>query len=204
MKILALGMASIGSMAGADPALSGLGSLTEIAQSIQQLEGWYAPGQNPNYPNGTLSWRNNNPGNIIYTNYYAQNFNATRGEGGFSKFPNYQTGFAALEHQIQLYALRGETLSSMMAKYAPASDNNDPAAYAYNLASLLGASPSTSVQTLISGSPSAPGAVPGYSGYSEPVLVSTISPGKLYGQESAISVLPIVLGLGILALVATR
>jgi hypothetical protein len=76
------------------------GALDTIAQTIQQVEGYYP---------GTLAYRNNNPGNLVYTSYYAQNYGAVPGDGGFAKFPDYGTGYAALQHQVQVDAGRGDS-----------------------------------------------------------------------------------------------
>lgn len=73
--------------------------------------------------------RNNNPGNLNY----AGQAGATResGPGGrFAVFPSMVQGISALYRQLQLYFKRGiNTISSIVNKYAPASDNNDVSAY---------------------------------------------------------------------------
>lgn len=126
-------------------------SLELFAQTIQKVEGYYAPGENPAYPDGTLAWRNNNPGNLIYTDYYARHFGAVPGAGKYSRFADYATGYAALKHQIQLDAARGLTIAQMMEKYAPSSDGNNPSSYAATIANALGVSVNTPVQWAIDG-----------------------------------------------------
>jgi hypothetical protein len=107
------------------------GTVETIAAAIQQQEGYYP---------GSLAYRNNNPGNLIYAGQYG----AVPGEGGFAKFPTYQDGLQALYNQIQLYASRGLTIQGMMDKYAPAGQgSNDPVAYAYNVAAAVGSTPGT-------------------------------------------------------------
>ena len=64
-----------------------------FALAIQQFEGWYE---------GSRSFRNNNPGNLKYA---GQTGSTGQDAGGFAVFPNYETGFAALERQIELSLL---------------------------------------------------------------------------------------------------
>jgi len=112
------------------------GPYTALASAVQQMEG-YRP--------GTIAYRNNNPGNLMYVGQPG----ATQGEGGFAKFASYQDGFAALERQLGLYAGRGMTISEMTAVYAPAGHgSNDPQAYAQYLANKLGVSPNTPLTDL--------------------------------------------------------
>lgn len=133
--------------------ISGLGvtqilsdsTVQTIAAAIQQQEGYYP---------GSLAYRNNNPGNLIY----AGQSGAVKGDGGFAEFPTYDDGLQALYNQIQLYASRGMTIQDMMNVYAPAGDGeNDPTGYAYTIAAALGASPDTPLQSLDSLSPVDPG-----------------------------------------------
>jgi len=126
----------------------GLGTLSAFADQIKRIEGYLPPGT-PGYPNGSLAYQNNNPGNIRYTSYYASNFGATPGVSGYAKFPSYEAGYAALERQITLDAGRGLTILGMMSKYAPASDGNDPVAYAEAIASSLGVPVDTPVSQVI-------------------------------------------------------
>ncbi|WP_460208447.1 hypothetical protein [Klebsiella oxytoca] len=73
-----------------------------------------------------LGIRNKNPGNLRFANQYG----AIRGEGGFAKFGNDEAGISALHRQLGLYFGRGlNTISKIVNKYAPASDNNNVPAY---------------------------------------------------------------------------
>ena len=93
--------------------------------AIQTHEGW---------KEGSVSQRNNNPGNLVY----AGQPKAQKGEGGFAKFPDYQSGVEALHKQIQLDASRGLSIHDFAKKYAPKESGNDPEAYAAALASAVG------------------------------------------------------------------
>lgn len=107
-----------------------------IASTIQKVEGYYP---------GSVAYRNNNPGNLIYVGQAG----ATGADAnGFAIFPNYATGLQALDDQIQLYAARGLSIQGMMQIYAPASDGNDPNSYAAQVAGALGVDPSTSLLSL--------------------------------------------------------
>lgn len=73
--------------------------------------------------NGSLSWRNNNPGNIRYGTF-AIRHGATSESGGFAVFPNYDTGFAALCALLRTSSYRELTLYKAMHRYAPTSENH--------------------------------------------------------------------------------
>lgn len=127
--------------------LRGLGAVVQvlpgstvqtIALTIQNVEGYYP---------GSLAYQNNNPGNLVY----AGQPGATPGAGGFARFASYQDGLNALNDQIQLYAGRGLTIQQMMNIYAPASDGNNPNAYAGQIANTLGVSADTSLADLAGG-----------------------------------------------------
>jgi hypothetical protein len=84
-----------------------------FALAIQEFEGWF---------DGSRSFKNNNPGNLKYA---GQTGSTGQDDGGFAVFPNYETGFAALERQIEL-ALLGYagysadmTLLEFFERYSP-------------------------------------------------------------------------------------
>lgn len=116
------------------------GALDTIAQTIQQVEGYY--------PN-TLAYVNNNPGNLIYTSYYASAYGAVPGSGGFAKFPDYDTGYAALLHQIQVDAARGDSIYDLTYSWLGHGQGGDPVSYANTIADALGVTVGTKVQSLI-------------------------------------------------------
>jgi hypothetical protein len=118
------------------------GALDTIAQSIQQVEGYYP---------GTLAYRNNNPGNLVYTSYYAQNYGAVQGDGGFSKFPDYDTGYSAMLHQIQVDSSRGDSIYDLTYSWLGSGQGGDWQSYAETIANNLGVDPNTKVADLISG-----------------------------------------------------
>ncbi|CAI1516751.1 hypothetical protein [Serratia entomophila] len=92
-------------------------------------------GQSSSSPRGI---RNNNPGNL---NYVGQAGASKEGgeNGRFAVFGSMTDGIAALYKQIQLYFKRGtDTISEIVNKYAPASDNNNVMAYINSLVKATG------------------------------------------------------------------
>jgi hypothetical protein len=133
--------------------------LDTIAQTIQQVEGYYP---------GTLAYRNNNPGNLVYTSYYAQNYGAVPGDGGFAKFPDYGTGYAALQHQVQVDAGRGDSFYDLTYSWLGSGQGGDWRSYAETIAGSLGVDPSSRVQDTLTATDS--GSFPVQAG-SDPVNV---------------------------------
>jgi hypothetical protein len=122
-------------------------AMQQMAAAIQQMEG-YSP--------GSVSYTNNNPGNLVY----AGQPGATAGPNGFAVFDSYQDGLQALYNQLGAYsagtcsACGGQplTVAQMTAIYAPAGQgSNDPAAYASFLSSSLGVDPNASLSDIFSG-----------------------------------------------------
>lgn len=122
---------------------SGGDALATIADTIQQVEGYYP---------GTLAYRNNNPGNLVYTSYYAGAYGATPGAGGYAAFPDYGTGYAALQHQIQVDASSGLTITGMMYKWLGNGTGGDYQGYASTVAGALGVDPGTKVADVLAAS----------------------------------------------------
>jgi hypothetical protein len=102
---------------GADPA-----TVAALAAAITKMEGTIPPG--PGYPNGSLAWQNNNPGNIRMVVGGYNYPGCTPGAGGFCAYPDQSTGQAALAHQIGVQVDKGQNLTQFFNQYAPASENN--------------------------------------------------------------------------------
>jgi hypothetical protein len=125
---------------------TGLGDLTSsLANAIAQFEGY-------NVPN-SVAQRNNNPGNLrsgpgqIGTD-----------SNGYAIFPDAQTGFAALDNQVNLNISRGLTLQQFIGGgngypgYAPSADNNNVSNYVNFLSGQLGIDPNTPLSGVSPGS----------------------------------------------------
>lgn len=130
------------------------------AEAIKREEGWCLPGETLNgdrYPDGSLSYQHNNPGNMKYSSLMAS-WGAIKGSSGsdggsFARFPTYQQGhdalckFLILGCKDQLLAFHeSRTIKLFTQKYA-----NPPAGshYADNVAHALGVSVETNINTLI-------------------------------------------------------
>lgn len=114
--------------------------IEEWAQAIKKFEGWYP---------GSLSYRQNNPGNLRYSKYQAGTKN------GYSYFNTYEEGWKALLYQLRI-AVDGRssvynpemTLLDFFQVYAPSSDNNYPEKYAQFVADKLNVTIETTIKDL--------------------------------------------------------
>ena len=110
-------------LSGTDPIV------TTLSDTITRIEGFYLPGSTVGgtyYPNGSLAYQNNNPGNSIYLGGSQQQGQSgvTRGAAGFAHFPTLAAGRAALEWQVQNYIDRGYDIDAFINNYAPANTKN--------------------------------------------------------------------------------
>ncbi|BCJ45065.1 hypothetical protein GCM10010168_68650 [Actinoplanes ianthinogenes] len=102
-----------------------------------------------NHP-GTYAWLNNNPGNITGQpggpdfGQYPGKFNWHH----FLIFPTWDAGFAAIAQLLRGSGYAGLTVLAAFQKYAPASDGNDPARYAKDVAAAAGVDESAIVGDL--------------------------------------------------------
>lgn len=89
---------------------------------------------------GTLSWRHNNPGNLIFTKFSRDHGAITKGLRNLSIFPTFWHGDIA-QRQLVFGTQREYhkmSIADAIAKYAPEYDNNDPVKYADFLAKQIG------------------------------------------------------------------
>lgn len=77
---------------------------------------------------GTLSWRNNNPGNIK-SGAHSRIHGAIGSISGFAVFPTYEEGKSALLRLFKRSDFREKTIFEMVSSYAPKKDRNDPVRY---------------------------------------------------------------------------
>lgn len=91
---------------------------------------------------GDRNYKNNNPGNCRYSSVgYASIYGVVKKDkNNFAIFKDYATGFLYLENLIRSKVQKNPklTIRTLMAEYAPTSDNNNPVAYAQNLAHRMG------------------------------------------------------------------
>lgn len=103
--------------------------LFDLALAHQKHEGWFT---------GSLSQRNNNPGNLRLTAYQRKAYGAVPGAGSFARFPSYDIGFRALMDDLRAKIMgnsahinyaRNPTFLDYVKVYAPAEDRNNPNSY---------------------------------------------------------------------------
>lgn len=117
------------------------GLIQKWASAIQQME-W-----------GGKTPTNNNPGNLKGSGWQGQVGSSSNGIAIFSSFAD---GWNALIKMLtndasgysSIYS-PSDTLYTYYAKYAPASDNNDPVNYANFVANYLGVSPDAPISQLV-------------------------------------------------------
>lgn len=113
-----------------------MSTITAIADAITRFEGFFP---------GSVSYRNNNPGNLVYVGQAGATPVQVTGSDGkvrtFARFETPEAGRAALEGQIALDASRGLTLRQLIYKWAPPSDNNPTDKYLASIANNTGLTP---------------------------------------------------------------
>lgn len=127
--------------------------LNTFCLAIKQHEGFYAPGENSEYPTGTPSWRNNNPGNCRCSpvGYLAIYEPVTCSPSNFAVFKDYATGWLYLTNLVKekINKNPNETILQFFENYSPVSDGNNPTNYAAIVAKACGLTVDTSVSRII-------------------------------------------------------
>lgn len=125
----------------------------QFCKAIQGMEGYYAPGENKNYPNGTRAWKNKNPGNLKYV---GQKRAIGADAQGFCIFKTYEDGFLTLKEMVQRAATGKSsvykpdmTFVEFFKVYAPSSDGNYPEKYAAFVAERVGVRTDTKIKELV-------------------------------------------------------
>lgn len=120
---------------------SGGDLVPRLADAIQQQEGWVE---------GSVSQRNNNPGNIRPLPNQKLQGMIGRDKKGFAIFSSYADGRKALEDQVSYQINKGQNLYQFFAQYAPAGDeDNDPVGYAEEVHRQLGIDPRRPLSELL-------------------------------------------------------
>jgi len=121
----------------------------QISIAIGVAEGGYdASGNNLN--NGTLPSRNHNPGDLTVD----VNSTGSGVSGGFVVYPDDATGFAALDYQVGKWldgSSDNATSASTIAQISQFYTTTDQAAWAANVASVLGVTVDTSLAAIVGG-----------------------------------------------------
>ncbi len=87
---------------------------------------------------GTRAWRNNNPGNIRYSEF-SRRAGAIGEAGGFAVFPDEETGMRAISQLLKSDSYNRLTVAGAISRYAPPQEN-DTSAYHRRLQDLTGLS----------------------------------------------------------------
>ena len=95
---------------------------------------------------GSLAWRNNNPGNLIY-NANTAALGALGQNNNFAVFPDVSTGSAALAGILNTPTYQALSVDAAIARYAPSFENNTSAYQAF-VTSTLGVTGSTPLSSL--------------------------------------------------------
>lgn len=109
-----------------------------LATVIGRMEGEDVVDILPNRPQ-----RDNNPGDIEW-GHFTQLHGATHGDPRFAVFPTADEGWAALEALLCTPVYQKLTITQLVAKYAPAVENDDNI-YVQNACKWLGAKPTDKV-----------------------------------------------------------
>lgn len=128
--------------------------LYKMARGIQEFEDYVLPGDKYRdgsvAPQGSLSYRHRNPGNLRWSPFEVSNKN------NFSVFATYEEGWKALMHQLQIAAdgrssayTPEMSILNFFEVYAPSSDNNYPSVYAQYVADSMGVPVETKLKELI-------------------------------------------------------
>lgn len=117
-------------------------SIEVMARAIMEFEGYFP---------GSLSQRNNNPGNLIYA---GQTGAIGKDDRGFAIFEDFAAGWNALVNQLKLafenksrFYNSSMTLLDFFRSYAPRRTDN-PVAYAAYVAGRLGVTVTTTLEEL--------------------------------------------------------
>ncbi len=97
--------------------------------------------------NGSVTWRNMNPGAIRYTNF-AKNNGAIGKANGFAVFPTEERGELALRELLQTATYSKLTLSQAIYRFAPPKDRNNTASYQRHVAQLTRIKPYKKLKNL--------------------------------------------------------
>lgn len=118
-----------GSQGGGGSGMMGSVEGRAIGMFMDAMGGRSGPPPTGGRPRGRLTRaeRNNNPGNIEDGAFARRQFGYAGGDGRFAKFTSAEAGFAAMENLLRGRGYAGggrNTIASIIAKYAPSSENN--------------------------------------------------------------------------------
>ena len=92
---------------------------------------------------GSVAWRNNNPGNIVKSDFALQN-GAIGVTDKWAVFPDEQTGLKAITKLLRTKKYNNLSVADAIKRYAPVSDGNNPEQYSKHISKMTGL-PATSI-----------------------------------------------------------
>ena len=122
---------------------SGAVSVSGSGSSLTYIN---ADGTTTTLSGGSMAWRDNNPGNLVYNSYTAS-LGAIGSNNGFAVFPDAATGTAALTALLNGSTYQSLSVNAAISRYAPAFENNTTAYQAF-VTGALGVSGSTPLSSL--------------------------------------------------------
>ena len=133
-------------------------AFSDLARLIFRMEG--ALNADGSWNTGSLGYRMNNPGNLVYAGQPGAHPQVAYDPGmgkqqTYAQFDTLEQGIAATQRQLALDASRGATIQSRFSGPGAWSTANQ-AAYVANISSWAGVDPSTPLSDLAAGFPKAP------------------------------------------------
>lgn len=131
---------------GPSSAALSISMMITLIQAIARQEGFYK--------NGTRAQRNNNPGNINFSNFALAHSALGPDDKRYAIFPTPEVGFAALEALLKTERYRGKTLERALYMYCPPTGDerglNDIKSYILNVCTWTGLTPDTVIDPYVS------------------------------------------------------
>ena len=132
--------------------LKGLGAINypTIDAAIKKFEGYFP---------GSIAYRNNNPGNLVYAPWQAQYGCSPGGAGGFAQCPTAEAGEAILDYRVSQLVGLGNSLAELLRVWAgpqyPGNTQQSYDAYVASVAADTGFDPGVSVLSQAGGAAAA-------------------------------------------------
>lgn len=105
------------------PTPSGTNLPTSASASGKDVIYTNPDGSRYRYTDGTRAWRNNNPGNIRYSDF-SRRMGAIGEAGGFAVFPDVETGRRAIAALLRSDSYNNLTIAGAISRYAPPTEND--------------------------------------------------------------------------------
>lgn len=105
--------------------------------SAKVIEYRHSNGTKYRHNNGSVAWRQTNPGNIVNGKFATDNGAIGRGKK-FAIFPSKEVGIQAIINLLRSPSYNNLSILNAIKQYAPVADNNDPVRYANTISRKTG------------------------------------------------------------------